>query len=240
MANKIIYLQWGDRYGQEDIDKLYDRVNKNCSVDYEFTTIDQCYASRENDEFTYLQKEYYRGSMDVNETIGSDNGILREDLGGCAHCQKMNMFFYDNELFDDKDTLLYIDLDSKINKDLAYFFDLDMQKPWLAGSGASNDEWRLLFGTRQNPLYNSSVILWKVHQLRKLWNDFYYHRKSIFFQYGMIDNWLWHRFGPYSYDGVYKNYFNVFDSDVVGINNNESIISTYSGFTMEEKKECLK
>ena len=58
MANKIIYLQWGDRYGQEDIDKLYDRVNKNCSVDFEFTTIDQCYASRENDEFTYLQKEY--------------------------------------------------------------------------------------------------------------------------------------------------------------------------------------
>ena len=90
-----------------------------------------------------------------------------------------------------------------------------------------------------NPLYNSSLILWKVHQLRKIWHDFYYHRKSIFFQYGMVDNWLWHRFGPYSYDGVYKNYFNVFDSDVVGIDNNESIISTYSGFTMEDKKECL-
>ena len=52
----------------------------------------------------------------------------------------------------------------------------------------------------------------------------------------MIDNWLFHRFGPWVYDDKRKNLFNPLPKNLVSEN---GIIDTMSGTTIEEKIKCL-
>ena len=54
MANYIIYLQWGERYTQNHIDRLFDQVNKNCSVPFEFKTMKQCHVGEDFDVLQYV------------------------------------------------------------------------------------------------------------------------------------------------------------------------------------------
>ena len=60
------------------------------------------------------------------------------------------MFRYDWDYFEDDDTILYLDLDSIILKDLAYFFELNNDKPWIARSYDmdENGMWQRLYRYR--------------------------------------------------------------------------------------------
>ena len=97
MANKIIYLKWGNKYNNDDVDRLREQVEKNCSVPYEFRTFNYCYAGREFDKLKHEQNVTYRGNGDVEQSEGECAGFLREDLGGMAHFQKSLLFRFDIE-----------------------------------------------------------------------------------------------------------------------------------------------
>jgi len=237
MVNRVIYLRWGERYNEDHVKRLEQQVKDNCSVPYEFSTINYCYAGPDFDLMKHKQNTHFRGN-DVEEAVGEQKQMLREDLGGLAHFQKILMFKWDRELFDDDDKLLYIDLDSNIKGDLAYFFDLDLDKPRIAYDWDSfnNNTWQKLYTSRAQPLYNSSVILWKPGQCNTVWTNIRWSFDAAFYQYGMLDNWLFHRFGPYAYNDKNKNYFLPFEENIIS---DDGIISTMSGKSIEEKYKCL-
>lgn len=238
MANKIIYLKWGDRYNNDHVERLRKQVEENCSVPYEFRTFNYCYAGRKFDKFHHYQNISYRGTGDVEQSSGVQNGVLREDLGGMAHFQKVLLFEFDQKEFDPLDKLLYIDLDSNINGDLGEFFKLGVDHPMIAFDWDSweNKTWQKLYSTRANPLYNSSVMLWRPGQCKKIFSELWYTHPVAFYNYGMFDNWLFHRFGPWAYSDNNKNMLKPFDKSFVS---KDGIIDTMSGITLEEKIECL-
>ena len=61
MANKVIYLRWGKRYTKDHVARLEEQVKNNCSVPYEFVTINHCYVGAEYDTMDWAQRTYYRG-----------------------------------------------------------------------------------------------------------------------------------------------------------------------------------
>ncbi len=239
MANKVIYLRWGDRYTKDHVARLEEQVKNNCSVPYEFVTMNHCYAGPFYDRLSHYQKNEYRGKDDVEESTSIQSNFLREDLGGLAHFQKILMFRYDREYFDSSDKLLYIDLDSNIKGDLAYFFNLPIERPMIAfdWDAYDNNKWQHTYTTRAHPLYNSSVLLWKPYFCDLVWMDLHKTAWASFYQFGMFDNWLFHRFGPWAYNTDNKDFFIPFDRDIIS---KSGIIETMSGTTLEDKIECLK
>ena len=252
MVNRIVYLQWGDRYTQDHIDNLYEQVKQNCSVPFDFMTIDGVHVGSAFDELHELQKNTFRGNQDPESSI-TDNDVqtfVREDAGGFAHFRKYLMFMRDTDespnYFNEDDTILYIDLDTVITGDLAYFFDLDMSKPWIARSWQFNEsqKWNRLYHLRSCPYYNSSVVLWKPGQCRKIFNEMMRIPEPAFYMYGINDNWLFHRFGPHTYSKEHRNWFRTFDRDIVISDakyiTDNTVIHTLAGLPMIEKnKICL-
>ena len=98
MANKVIYLRWGDRYNKDHVERLKEQVKNNCSVPYDFVTVNNCYAGREFDKMKHLQNTHYRGVKSVEESTAIQDDFLREDLGGLAHFQKLLMFWMEKVL----------------------------------------------------------------------------------------------------------------------------------------------
>ena len=247
--NKIVYLRWGERYTQEHVDRLFDRVNKNCSVDFDFITMEVS-KGLAFEKMQDLQKKYFRGSLDPESSITETpfEQYKREDAGGLAHFRKYIMFMRDED-FNEDDTFLYLDLDTLIYKDLAYFFDLNVDKPWILRSWEFNKDfmWKRLYNLRCAPYFNSSVMLWKKGQNRRIFNELIKpdNIEQNFFTYGINDNWLFHRFGPHAYNEEHRNWFNFFDKGLVisedsSLENENTIIKTLAGMTMEEKnKLCL-
>jgi len=211
--NKIVYLKWGDRYTQEHVDRLYDQVNKNCSIDFDFITMDVS-VGQAYDEMQALQNKYFRGNQDPESsiTVNETQVFEREDAGGIAHFRKYIMFMRDHEFKDC--TFLYLDLDTIIKNDLSYFFDLKLPKPMIMRSWQFNEDlkWKRLYKLRSCPYFNSSVLLWRTGQNRRIFNELIHPEKieSNFFHYGINDNWLFHRFGPNAYDENHRNWFNFF------------------------------
>ena len=72
MAHKVIYLRWGKRYTKDHVVRLEEQVKNNCSVPYEFVTINHCYAGEAYDRLDWAQRTYYRGKDDVEESVGND------------------------------------------------------------------------------------------------------------------------------------------------------------------------
>jgi hypothetical protein len=247
--NKIVYLRWGDRYTQDHVNHLYDQVNKNCSVPFDFITMDVS-VGQAFDQLQQIQENTFRGTQDPESSI-TDNELqsyIREDAGGFAHFRKYIMFMRDeNNGINEDDTLLYLDLDTLITGDLSYFFDLDMSKPWIARSWQFNpkQKWQRLYHLRSCPYYNSSVVLWKPGQCRRIFNEMMRDPEAAFYMYGINDNWLFHRFGPYAYSSEHKNWFQNFDRDIVVSDekyfSENTIIHTLAGLSMKEKNEiCLR
>ncbi len=238
MANKVIYLRWGNRYTKDHVARLEEQVKNNCSVPYEFVTMNHCCAGKYYDKMDWYQNKFYRGKDDVEESTTIQNNFLREDLGGLAHWQKILMFRFDRDYFHADDKLLYIDLDSNIKGDLAYFFNLPVERPMIAfdWDAYDNNKWQHSYTTRAHPLFNSSVLLWRPGFYRKVWHEIYPTAQAVFYQFGMLDNWLFHRFGPWAYNDNNKEFFLPFDRGVIS---KDGIIETMSGTTIEEKIKCL-
>ena len=251
MANKIVYMRWGELYTEDHVSKLEEQVNKNCSVDYEFCTMESCHKGSAFDRMQELQDRFYRGGMNPESSITEreDSNFEREDAGGFAHFRKYLMFMRDKEEFKEGDVILYIDLDTLVTGDLAYFFDLDMERPWITRSWQFQEgfKWKRLYHLRSCPYFNSSVMVWKVGQNMTIFNELTNpdHDEAVFFQYGINDNWLFHRFGPNAYDETRRSWFNFFEPEVVVSDKrfltSKTLIHTLAGMTMIEKnKLCLQ
>lgn len=248
--NKIVYLRWGDRYTEDHVERLRDQVAKNCSVDYDFITMDVS-VGQKFDAMKALQEKYFKGTQDPESSITEDptQKYKREDSGGIAHFRKVLMFMRDEE-YEDDTKFLYLDLDSIITGDLAYFFNLDLEKPMILRSWEfdKDSNWKRLYHLRCSPYFNSSVLLWKKGQNRKIFNRLTDEKniEANFFSYGIIDNWMHHEFGPYAYSNEYRNWFNFFEKGLIvsedpSLENDKTIIKTLAGLTMAEKnKICLQ
>lgn len=249
MGNKIVYLRWGERYTEEHVSQLFDKVNKNCSVNFDFVTMEFVHNGPDFDDLQTAQKWLFRGTQDPESSV-TDNpnqDYCREDAGGMAHWRKYLMFNRDIEQFSEEDTLLYLDLDTLITGDLAYFFDLDMAKPYIARSWQFEIDnlWRHLYNLRSCPYFNSSVLVWKPGQCLPVYDEMMRQYWNMMLSYGSNDNWLFHRFGPHTFSDENRNFFNWFPkytvaSDSRFVKEGETIIHTLAGLTMSEKnKLCL-
>ena len=72
MVNRVIYLRWGERYNEDHVKRLEQQVKDNCSVPYEFSTINYCYAGPDFDLMKHKQDTHFRGN-DVEEAVGEQN-----------------------------------------------------------------------------------------------------------------------------------------------------------------------
>jgi hypothetical protein len=247
MVNRIVYLRWGERYTQDHVDALHEQVKANCSVPFEFHTFD-CHVGQAFDQLEQCQIKHFRGIGDPESSITENplSPMVREDEGGMAHFRKYIMFMRDQSC-DPEDKILYLDLDTIIKGDLAYFFDLDMSKPWIFRSWQFNAQmmWKRLYPLRSCPYFNSSVMLWKPNQCRKVFDELMRAPDIAIHNYGVNDNWLFHRFGPHAYTEDHRDFFNFFDKHKVVSDSkyltNDTIIHTLAGMTMNEKNElCLQ
>ena len=128
---------------------------------------------------------------------------------------------YQYQKFDKDDTILYLDLDVIIKQDIDYFSELSNNKPyvvWNYWDELKPEEWRRLYNISHCPLFNSSVMLWKPGQNQRVWYHLLKTHPVAFYNYGMIDNWLFHRFGPWVYDDSQKNWFTPFEKSFVSKN----------------------
>lgn len=249
MTNRIVYLRWGDRYTDDHVSQLFEKVKANCSVDFDFTTLEYVHNGPDFDLLQEAAKVTFRGTQDPESSV-TDNpnqNFIREDAGAMAHWRKYIMFMRDAEKFNKDDTILYLDLDTLITGDLAYFFDLDMSKPWIARSWQFNedDKWKKLYNLRSCPYFNSSVLVWKTGQCLPVFNELMKYYWYAVETYGSNDNWLFHRFGPHTFSEENRNFFNYWDKPIVvsdkKYKNKNTIIHTLAGMNMNEKnKLCLQ
>ena len=100
-TNHVVCVKWGDKYGNEYVEKLKDQVEKNCSVPFNF------YCLTDNPTQSY----------DVQLPTTWD----AYENGNFWAYRKMYMF--NEKTIDIKgDRFLYLDLDVIIQQDLKYFF----------------------------------------------------------------------------------------------------------------------
>ena len=242
---RIVCAKWGNLYTEDDVNSLYKKAKQNCSVDFEFECFDDL-----DDSWADYKSKHYRASVEPtyrSETI--QNGYHRDDFGGIPHFRKLTMFEADKK-FNPNDTLLYLDLDTNISGDLAYFFEeLNNKKPYLVWNYwyENNDgkEWKRQYHITRCPLFNSSVMIWKPGQNKPIYDFVSNNLDECFFTYPSMDTFMFHQFGPYSY-GNRRNNFQYFDEGIVTTqrvlkeNDKPGIINMLEGLSHEEKQKCLQ
>ena len=237
--NRIICARWGDLYSKKDVNALHDKVKKNCSVPFDFICVDKFDESWEE----YKWKNY-RASLEPDYRFDAvQNGYHRDDFGGIPHYRKITLFNNDKK-FNKNDTILYLDLDTHITGDLAYFFEeLNDDKPYLVWNYWWEDkpeEWLRQFYITRCPLFNSSVMRWKPGQNQKIYDFVNTYTDRCFFTYPSMDTFMFHNFGPYSNNGR-KNHWQYYDKGIVTTeralqkNEKEGIIHMLEGLSTEEK-----
>lgn len=240
---RIICAKWGSLYTDEDVNSLYKKAKQNCSVDFSFECFDNL-----DDSWEVYKLKHYRASIERTHRIEEfQNGYHRDDFGGIPHYRKLTMFEADKK-FNPNDTILYLDLDTNIQGDLAYFFELNNDKPYLVWNYwyEANDgiEWKRHYHITRCPLFNSSVMVWKPSQNKPIYDFISNNLDECFFTYPSMDTFMFHQFGPYSY-GKRKNHFQYFKEGIVttqrAIKENEKpgIIHMLEGLSHEEKQKCL-
>ena len=172
MENTILCVKWGDKYDNEYVEKLKDQVEKNCSVPFNF------YCLTDNPTQPY----------DIQLPTTWD----AYENGKFWAYRKLYMF--DERTIDIKgDQFLYLDLDVIIQQDLKYFFELDMEQPYIVKGWWNDIEvCKKNFAKFQSPMINSSVIRWNRGQLQKIYKHINDNLDVIFFTYPTIDNYLNH------------------------------------------------
>lgn len=261
MTNRIVCMRWGNVYTDQHVEKLFDQVNKHCSVPFNFHLFDNV----DHPDWNRAQKKHFRGLDDPDQRAqGAWNDFERDDCGGLTHYRKLLMFAYDTDSYcvdplknkyeitnwAPDDTVLYLDLDSLILGDLAWFFDQDMSKPWIVKSywfdKGDGGEWKRQYHLRRCPYFNSSVLLWKPGQNRPIFDFINDNLDEVFFTYGVNDNFMFHLFGPHAYGEDRRNHFNVFPKGIITSEKYSDegelgIIRSLEGLSIQEKNQiCFK
>lgn len=238
--NKIICAKWGTLYDDDYVNDLYNKVKANCSVDFDF----ECFTEFDESWEKYKNK-HYRASVDPDHRFDTiQNGFHRDDFGGIPHYRKITLFNADKK-FREKDRILFLDLDTNIEGDLAYFFEeLNDDKPYLVWNywWDENDgiEWKRQYHITRCPLFNSSVMRWKPGQNRSIYNFVNDNPDKCFFTYPSMDTFMFHQFGPYSHE-TRRNHFQHYKQGIVTTKReldsgeNPGIINMLEGMSLEEK-----
>ena len=227
---RVICAKWGN-YDDNTITQLHDNVKEKSSISFDFL----CFTEF-SDEFDKYQHQ--------------KDGYDYWDQGGLPHSNKIQLFKLD-EKFDKDDKILFLDLDVDIIDDIAYFFELPNDKPYMTWNYWAEDkpeEWKRLYNISHCPLYNSSVMLWKPGQNRSIYNFLKKNADKAFFTYRGIDTFMFHHFGPYT---PRKDHFNYFREGVITTHRihgyplypdydyEPPIIHILEGLTSEEKKNYV-
>jgi len=214
---RVICAKWGD-YNDDTITQLFHNVKEKSTVPFTF----ECFTEF-SDEFDKYQ--YQKDGYDY------------WDQGGLPHSNKIQLFKLD-EKFDKDDIILYFDLDVIVNQDIAYFTELNNDKPYIVWNywyEEKPEEWRRLYNISHCPLFNSSVMLWKPGQNIEIYNFLKRNTDKVFFTYRGIDTFMFHHFGPYN-----SAHFNYFEEGVVtshrhGGNILAGAVHMFEGLSDEEK-----
>ena len=125
IENTILCVKWGDKYGNEYVEKLKEQVENNCSVPFNFYCLTDkptqsydiqlptIWDAYENGKFWAYRKLYM---FKITQRTQGRGGYNQSDID----FKKI-----------EGDKFLYLDLDVIIHKDLKYFFDLPMDKPYI-------------------------------------------------------------------------------------------------------------
>jgi hypothetical protein len=175
--NTILCVKWGDKYGRNYVEKLKEQVETNCSIPVNFYCLTDNPTESYDVQLPTHWDEYY--NPDTNRFWAYRKFYM------------FNMSKNFPAVIGRK--FLFLDLDVLIHQDLKYFFDLPMNKPWIVRGWWNNIEnCRKNFGQIKSTPLNSSVILWNVGQMRKIYNHINENKEVIFFTYPTIDNYLNH------------------------------------------------
>ena len=149
MQNTILCVKWGDKYGNEYVEKLKEQVENNCSVPFNF----------------YCLTDKPTQSYDIQlPTITWD----AYENGKFLRYRKLYMF--DERICGIKgEQFLYLDLDVIIQQDLKYFFEIDMNRPYIVKGWWNDIEvCKKNFAKFQSPMVNSSVIRWNIQDAKSI------------------------------------------------------------------------
>ena len=172
MSNTILCVRWGDKYGPEYVEKLKLQCEEKCSSPFNF------YCLTDNPTEVYdrpLPKTWDR-----------------HENGNFWAYRKLYMFDEDKVNIEGNN-FLYLDLDVIVQKDLSYFFKLDMEHPYIVKGWWNDIEvCKKNFAKFKSPMVNSSVMRWDRGQLKKIYNHIKNNLDVIFFTYPTIDNYINH------------------------------------------------
>ena len=172
MQNTILCVKWGDKYGNEYVEKLKEQVENNCSVPFNFYCLTDKPTQSYDIQLPTIWDAYENGKFWAYRKLYMFNERVANIKG---------------------DQFLYLDLDVIIQKDLKYFFEINIERPYIV-KGWWNDEevCKKQYAKFQSPMVNSSVIRWNRAQLQKVYKHINDNLDVIFFTYPTIDNYLNH------------------------------------------------
>tara|TARA_Y100000361_G_C11139122_1_gene333951 strand:+ start:697 stop:1497 length:801 start_codon:yes stop_codon:yes gene_type:complete len=214
MNNTILCVKWGDKYGREYVEKLKEQCKTFCSAPFNF----YCLTDNPTEDYDIqlpTDWDQYEGkhSRYRNKLAPSNMWAYRKLYMFKITQRTQGRGGYNQSDIDFKkiegDKFLYLDLDVIIHKDLKYFFDLDMERPWIV-RGWWNDinECRKNYAAMKSTPINSSVIRWDRGQLIKIYSHIVNNLDVLFFTYPTIDNYLNHFWYNMWHDD--KSLFSVF------------------------------
>lgn len=193
----ILCVKWGNKYdGYEE--KLKEQLEKYCSFDFNFYCLTDNPTKEYHIQLPTFWDEYYVPKM---------------------FWAYRKFYMFNEDLFPDikGDEFLYLDLDIIIHNSVDYFFNLNMDKPWIIRGWWNNLETcKLNFNKGESPLINSSVIRWNRGQLKQIYNHIIDPKRNtpyIFQAFKTIDNYLnriW-----YNIENDKSDIFNVFEKGII-------------------------
>ena len=193
----ILCVKWGNKYdGYEE--KLKEQLEKYCSFDFNFYCLTDNPTKEYHVQLPNFWDEYYVPKM---------------------FWAYRKFYMFNEDLFPDikGDEFLYLDLDIIIHNSVDYFFNLNMDKPWIIRGWWNNLETcKLNFNKGESPLINSSVIRWNRGQLKQIYDHIIDPKRNtpyIFQAFKTIDNYLnriW-----YNIENDKSDIFNVFEKGII-------------------------
>ena len=214
MQNTILCVKWGDKYGNEYVEKLKEQVENNCSVPFNFYCLTDKPTQSYDIQLPTIWDAYENGKFWAYRKLYMFNERVANIKG---------------------DQFLYLDLDVIIQKDLKYFFEINIERPYIVKGWWNDVEvCKKNYAKFQSPMVNSSVIRWNRAQLQKVYKHINDNLDVIFFTYPTIDNYLnhfWYNMHEETQSDD-KSFLNVFPEG--------NIYSWYKGNIFPDESETSK
>jgi lipopolysaccharide biosynthesis glycosyltransferase len=189
IENTIICVKWGTKYNNY-VEKLKKQIEKNCSVPFNFYCLTDTPINDYDITLPNFWDKHYRPTK---------------------FWAYRKLYIFNEDLFPtiQGNKFLYLDLDILIHKDLKYFFNLDMKKPYIVKGWWNNvGTCKKNYGKIMSTPLNSSIVRWDRGQLKPIYEHVNKNSEVIFFTYRTIDNYYNHFF--YDMWNENESFFNVY------------------------------